>query len=111
MYLNIHAKWPTFLPSFDKIWISSTDFQRNAKYQISQESGQKSNADKCRWPNIIKLIRTFHNCLTTSKNDIPAVLSQQHLISLLKDNINLPPKEIIYFSYASEVHITVLEGH
>jgi hypothetical protein len=58
-----------------------------------------------------KLIGTFHNCVTTSKNDIPAVLSQQHLMSLLKYNINLPPKEIIYFSCASEVQITVLEGH
>jgi hypothetical protein len=59
---------------------------------------------------MIKLTGTLHNCVTTSKNDIPAVLSQQHLMSLLKDNINLPPKEILYFSCTSEVHITVLEG-
>lgn len=110
MYLTIHVKCPTFLPTFDKIWISSTDFQSSAQYQISQESGQKSNADKCRWPNMIKLIGTFHNCVTTSKNDIPAVLSQQHLMSLLK-YINLPPKQIINVSCASEEHITVLEDH
>jgi hypothetical protein len=99
------------LPTFDKISISSTDFQRSAQCQISQASGQKSNIDKCRWPNMIKLIGTFHNCVTTSKNDIPAVLGQQHLTSLLKYNINLPPGEIIYFFCSSEVHITVLEGH
>jgi len=60
---------------------------------------------------MIKLTGTLHNCVTTSKNDMPAVLGQQCLMSLLKDNINLPPKEIIYISCISEVHITVLEGH
>jgi len=82
MYLIVHVKCPRFLPTFDKIWISSIDFHRSAQYQ----SGQWSNDDKCRWPNMLKLIGTFHNCVTTSKNDTPAVLSQQHLISLLKDN-------------------------
>jgi hypothetical protein len=60
---------------------------------------------------MIKLIGTFHNCVTTSKNDMPAALGQQHLMNLLRDNINLPTKEIIYISCISEVHITVLEGH
>jgi len=110
MYLITHVKCPTFLPNFDKLWISSTDFHGSAQYQISQESGQWSNADKCRWPDMINLRGTFHNCVTP-KNDRPAVVRQQRLMSLLKDNINPPPKEIIYFSSASEVHITVLEGH
>lgn len=75
MYLITHVKCPTFLPTFDKLWISSKDFHRSAQYQISQESGQWSNADKCRWSNMTKLRGTFHNCVTTSKNDTPAVLS------------------------------------
>jgi hypothetical protein len=44
-----------------------------------------------------------------SKNDPAAVLSQQYSMSLLIDNINLPPQKI-YFSYASEEHMPVWEG-
>ena len=102
---------PNIFAHFWQIWISSTDFQKSAQYQISQESGQCSNADICRQPNMMKLTGNFHNYVAMSKNDTPAVFSHRHSTSLLKDNINPPPKEIIYFFCTSEEQITVLEGY
>jgi hypothetical protein len=38
MYLVLQVKYPIFLPDFNQIWTSSTDFRGRPQYQISRKT-------------------------------------------------------------------------
>jgi hypothetical protein len=62
MYARIHVKHPSFLSDFSKILISSPDFQKILKYQISQncipyEPSSSMRAERHEEESLVRILR------------------------------------------------------
>jgi hypothetical protein len=61
MYIGLHVKYPLFLLGFNKIFISSTDFEKYSNMKFHENPSSGIRVVPCGRTDMTKLIVAFRN--------------------------------------------------